>query len=228
MFDRIIDKIEQVAKEKQREMEKALARFEDPIAKEVGWSPIRGGGASFQTQYLKTLSNNQLKVVKTKQGLLFNLLFMVTGAAVIIGVTANYFNLIGDQPNMSVGTLLLLLLFGGVFLSVGLFARGKSLTFDKSQNYCWQGKRSPREVMNVETKDFVHLNRIIGLQILKESVSSGSSNGKSRSYYSYELNLILDDHERMNVMDHGKLQKIREDGEKLSKYLEVPLFDITR
>lgn len=229
MFERIKDKLEEMVEAKKREMEASIAQFDNPIAKNTAWHPIRRGGASFQTQYLKALADNQLKVVKTKGGMLFNLIFVVTGAGAIIGSTLYFIGVIGDGSEpLSFGGLLLFYLFGGLFLLPGFLTRGKQLTFDKSQNYAWRGKKSPRDVMDVETDDFIPLNRIIGLQILKERVSSSSSNGRSRSYYSYELNLILDDHERMNVMDHGKLQKIREDGEKLSEYLDVPLFDITR
>ncbi len=59
------------------------------------------------------------------------------------------------------------------------------------------------------------------LQLISEYVS-----GKS-SYYSYELNLVLDDGSRINVVDHGNLAAIREDAGKLALFLAKPLWDAT-
>ncbi|MGD9320846.1 MAG: hypothetical protein PVH99_12810, partial [Desulfobacteraceae bacterium] len=49
--------------------------------------------------------------------------------------------------------------------------------------------------------------------------------GSKRSYYSYELNLVLRDSKRTNVMDHGDYEKLREDAQTLSQFLEKPVWD---
>ena len=48
--------------------------------------------------------------------------------------------------------------------------------------------------------------------------------GKS-SYYSYELNLVLSDGTRLNIVDHGDLRRVRRDGATLARFLGVPLWD---
>jgi hypothetical protein len=61
---------------------------------------------------------------------------------------------------------------------------------------------------------------VYALQIIKERVRS-----KSSSYFSYELNLILKDKERVNLLDHGKYNLVREDADMLASVLGVPLWD---
>jgi hypothetical protein len=49
--------------------------------------------------------------------------------------------------------------------------------------------------------------------------------GNKSSYYSYELNLVLDDGRRINVIDHGNLDRLRSDAQPLSRFLDKPVWD---
>jgi hypothetical protein len=51
--------------------------------------------------------------------------------------------------------------------------------------------------------------------------------GNKNSYYSYELNLVLDDGSRINVVDHGNLDRLRSDAQTLSRFLDKPVWDAT-
>ncbi|MDP6491172.1 MAG: hypothetical protein QGG69_05335 [Kiritimatiellia bacterium] len=57
-------------------------------------------------------------------------------------------------------------------------------------------------------------------QLLSEYCRSDKS-----SYYSYELNLVLQDGSRINVVDHGNKTKLREDAATLSEFLGRPVWD---
>ena len=46
--------------------------------------------------------------------------------------------------------------------------------------------------------------------------------GSKSSYYSYELNLVLHDGSRINVVDQGNLKRLRSDANTLSQFLESP------
>ncbi|MDX1629765.1 MAG: hypothetical protein R3345_13755 [Fulvivirga sp.] len=220
MFDKIKDKIEQYAQEVLARQQATAKQFDDPIAENTGWTPIKPGGSNFKSQELKLTPQNQLKVVKSKAGKAFYLIFAVVGLGVMIAAF-----------NTSTGTeddtlrLLMMVGFGAIFFLVGtvpLFKAGKLYIFDKSAGYCWTGKTHPRDIVRAEEMDkMIKLDRIKGLQILSERISGS----KGRSYRSYELNLILDDHERVNVMDHGNYSSIQKDAKTLSDYLEVPVFD---
>ncbi|MCB0639092.1 MAG: hypothetical protein KDC54_20825, partial [Lewinella sp.] len=64
---------------------------------------------------------------------------------------------------------------------------------------------------------------IHAIQLLRERVRS-----KNSRYFSYELNLVLRNGERLALMDHSKQDAIREDAQLLSRTLSVPLWDATR
>lgn len=70
-------------------------------------------------------------------------------------------------------------------------------------------------------KNFAGLEDIHALQLLSEYCRGG----KKRSYYSYELNLVLRNGRRINVMDHGDCKKLREDAQTLSEFLDKPVWD---
>jgi hypothetical protein len=76
-------------------------------------------------------------------------------------------------------------------------------------------------------KEHCRLSDIHAIQLLQEYVSTSSSSGSSSRYYSYELNLVLKDGNRLNVVDHGKLSLIRTDAEQLGQFLNVPVWDAT-
>ena len=61
------------------------------------------------------------------------------------------------------------------------------------------------------------------MQLLSKFVS-----GSKSSYYSYELNLVLNDGRRINVVDHGDLKRLRSDVKTLSQFLDKPVWDATR
>ncbi len=67
------------------------------------------------------------------------------------------------------------------------------------------------------------LSSIHALQLLSEFVS-----GSKNSYHSYELNLVLNDGSRINVVDHGNLERLRADASTLSQFLDKPVWDATR
>lgn len=50
---------------------------------------------------------------------------------------------------------------------------------------------------------------------------------RNNSYYSYEVNMILNTGERYNIMNYGNLKKIKEDAQKIVDLLGVKLWDIS-
>ncbi len=69
-------------------------------------------------------------------------------------------------------------------------------------------------------KYFAEIEQIHALQLISEYCRSDKN-----SYYSYELNLILEDGKRINVVDHGNLGKIRDQAATLSEFLRKPVWD---
>ncbi|MGK7390315.1 MAG: hypothetical protein ACNS60_08185 [Candidatus Cyclobacteriaceae bacterium M2_1C_046] len=224
MLKQIKEKLEQISmRAKERELA-MISQFGNPIAEQAGWSPIKGGGSNFKSQVLVWNElNNQLKVAKSVGGKLFFGLFALIGSGILLFAAGEASGVITTGNINESGELLPVLIFGSIFFLVGTIPlfRNKYLAFDKAQGFCWEGNNSPRNVIRAEeTAKLIRLERIKGLQIIKERISSSKS-----SYYSYELNLILDDNSRVNVMDHGSQSSIRSDAKKLGDYLNVPIFD---
>jgi hypothetical protein len=49
--------------------------------------------------------------------------------------------------------------------------------------------------------------------------------GNKSSYLSYELNLVLSDGRRINVIDHGDKIKILVDAHDLAEFLDIPIWN---
>ena len=64
------------------------------------------------------------------------------------------------------------------------------------------------------------LSEIHALQLLSKDRSDAE-----HSYHSYELNLVLEDGKRINVVDHGDETQIRTDAQALSRFLGKPVWD---
>jgi hypothetical protein len=157
---------------------------------------------------------------------LFYLAFFFAGIGIIIGIS---FSILSKGLSNFNPKELIAILVGIVFAAIGgaLFNFGtKPIVFDKHSGHFWKGRKSPDQVMNIDSiKSLAPLHDIYALQLISEFCRGSGKN--SSSYYSYELNLILNDSERINVVDHGKHAKIREDGQTLARFLNKPLWDAT-
>ncbi len=97
----------------------------------------------------------------------------------------------------------------------------KPIVFDKCSGLYWKGRtRHGLPPKPGELKQSALLSEVHALQLIPEWVR-----GSENSYYSYELNLVLNDCRRLNVVDHGGRRCIREDAEFLAQFLDVPVWD---
>jgi len=193
----------------------------DPMAIKTGWNPIKGGGTNFCTHKLVAVSPERMEFRASLGAKIFFGIFLVVGLAVVIGVSAA--NISSGNFAFNMNTIFPIL-FGLVFAAVGgslLYFGTKPIVFDKRKGFFWKGKVAPDEVFDRNSlKCFAEIENIYALQLISEYCS-----GNKSSYYSYELNLVLNDGERVNVIDHGNIRKIREDAASLSTFLGKPLWD---
>jgi hypothetical protein len=129
-----------------------------------------------------------------------------------------------DSPDMeSIWAVLGIILFGAVFAGAGgwiYFSMAKPRVFDKLSSMYWKGHKKPDYIYRPEDKkDAAMLSDIYAIQLIREYVK-----GDKSSYYSYELNLVLEDGKRLNVIDHGNKNEIMEDARKLGEFLSVPVW----
>jgi hypothetical protein len=191
----------------------------DEIAMKTSWSPVKGGGANFQTHHLVEIDPHRTEFRASRGMVLFGGLFMVIGlGALTIMVLANQ-----EAPAL---TMIFPVLIGLVFAGIGggiLYFGLAPIVFDKRRGEYWKGRVAPYEASNRDgIKHYAKLEGVRALQIISERCQS-----KNSSYYSYELNLVLEDGSRKNVIDHGNLERLRADAEKLAAFLGKPVWDAT-
>jgi len=192
---------------------------ETPV--KLGWSLLkRGEGNSFCTHVIK-IKKQKAKVRRTVSYFLFvNFFYGVGLLALLVFLPLNLYS-------GSLEGALFMLLFGSLFFGVAhlLFGNQKLFQFDKNRGlYSYNNqfkKLNPTAVAEV-----FPIEEIAGLQILKEwiSGSGSSSNRPAKSYYSYELNLVRKNMERINIMDHGDLPSIERSAKDLADFLGVPVW----
>ncbi|MHC4396675.1 MAG: hypothetical protein ACYS1A_13575 [Planctomycetota bacterium] len=199
------------------------SRFDDPVATTTSWTPAKSGGANFCTHKLVKVAPHRMEFRASFGAKLFYLIFLLVGIGLVIGFS---YKLISQETViLSIDTILPLLI-GCVFAIVGgclLYFGTMPIVFDKNSSHFWKGRRDPDIVFNKDSiKVWTQLEQIHALQLISEYCHSNKS-----SYYSYELNLVLEDGERINVVDHGKLKKICDDADTLSNFLERPVWNAT-
>ncbi len=220
MFDKIKAKIQQIIEQARKAQAVGIdtQQFDHPVAKKTEWFPLKGGGSNFCTHRLDDSQNDLLVFRATKGAKLFIGLFGFFG---LLGVVIPLTIFFTQQTEWFV--LLFALLFGGIFLGVSYLMyhfMTMPRVFDRFYGHYYQGRKKPDEMKPNPKYPLVNCNDIVALQIIREYVRSD----KSR-YYSYELNLVLRDGQRINVVDHGKIDALREDAEILSTHLGVPVWD---
>ena len=200
------------------------ASFNDPLALRTSWTPCVRGGTNFRTHKLDVSDPNCVRFLPALGTKLFGGLFLLVGLGVTVGVTVSRLAS-GNALEINLDTLVPLVL-GLVFTVVGgvmLAQFGKPIVFDKVKGYYWKGRQAPDQVFDPSTlKHCAPISRIHALQLIAERC-----HGNKQSYYSYELNLVLDDGERKNVIDHGNRKALREDAQTLSAFLGKPVWDAT-
>lgn len=195
--------------------------FNDSLAMKTQWTPLKGGGSNFRTHKLITVNYNRVEFKSTLGAKLFCFIFIAIGAGIPAWIGYNIVRKTGQlfQPEVLYIALLGLLFFGiGSFL---FYRFSKPVIFDRTKGMYWKGWKAPKGYLVQDSvKEGSRVGNIHAIQILAEFVRSNKS-----SYYSYELNLVLKDGSRMNVIDHGSSVKIREDAKVLSEFLGVPVWD---
>jgi hypothetical protein len=233
MFKSLSDKITEIG-DSIKEAIKAqstpldLSKFNNPIAERTDWSPLKPGGTNFRThKFLKGMGVANFKA--TKGSLIFSSVFMAIGLIVPLVILVQFLNA-GESFDLYMvpfGIIPIVFFIAGFFI---LRHSTKPIVFNKSTGYFWKGRL--KEDKNPEQKNlkvYCRLRDIVALQIVSERVrSSSSSSGGSSSFRSYEINLVLQDASRLNVIDHGNKKKLLEDAEQLASYLGVPIWEGNR
>ena len=196
-------------------------RFNDPVANSTSWTPLKNGGANFTTQAMKIVDANRIQYRPSVGGALFIVVFIVMGIFIPLSILGFFV----EDFQFRLGFDQLIPLFAMVvFTGAGSYFGYRfciPIVFDKRQGYYWRGWKEPSHLSRIDQMDeYCAIETIHALQLISELVSSDDG-----GYHSFELNLILKDGGRLNVVDHGGQDRIREDAKVLSDFLNVPVWD---
>ncbi len=182
----------------------------------IEWKPISEGGASFKTHRLVYQDGETLRFVAKRGTWLFGSIFFLP---VIVLFFLSLSAIIHNVPYWNVISALFFLLF---FIMIVTLVESMIATsiFDKNLGLFWKKRPTISRVLNPKGNFVVNLEDIQAIQILKQNIRS-----KNKTYVSYEINLVLDNNQRLSVVDQGDEKGGLEDAQALANYLEVPLLN---
>lgn len=188
--------------------------FNDPIAIRTEWKSLAG---SDWTHRLKVNSVNRLSFQPTLFAKLFFLPFLIGGILMVfLGV-----HLFKD--NRAIFVCLFPTILGAVFVFAALFGflflLPKPKVFDLATGWYWKNKQPDTSFLEdsfssnpFEEYSAVRLINVHALQVIK----------KPRNLC--EMNLVLKDSSRVNVLCHDKKERLEREAYMLSEFLGVPVW----
>ncbi len=220
MFRKLKDKLKSLSTEGIEPFDPKT--LDDPVAIKTEWTPLKGGGANFCTRKLVQVSPLRYEFRAALGAIGFFMIFLVAGLGVLCIAVSEFIK----AGNHFTGTVFFLGVFGIVFSLAGglmLYFGTRPIVFDKQYNCFWKGKIPADELLYATANELLMpFKEIYAIQLISEYLSDSDG-----SYYSYEMNLVSEEGVRTNVVDHGNLEKIIEDANTLSEFLDVPVWDGT-
>ncbi|MDD5020295.1 MAG: hypothetical protein PHH75_04445 [Candidatus Omnitrophica bacterium] len=193
--------------------------FHDPLAQATQWTPAAHGGANFCTHRFKKIDHTRVEFRPTFGMDVFCFFFILFGLFFAVLPLGSIYKQHGGFH----WSMIPVPLFGVFFSAIGILILRYShrpIVFDMKRGGFCKGWASLRTTRHRRGDVFVDMGRIRALQVLSEYCR-----GNKSSYRSYELNLVLDDASRVNVVDHGDLGALREDARALGQFLGVQVWD---
>lgn len=169
----------------------------------LSWEAASEGGSSFKIKSMH-MKDKRIVFKRSIRFVLFHLPVIIPGLlALIIGVP--FFVSEGV-----LGMVIFMLVFGFVLSGLGFYSLLKEKPFTmnlKSGEYYWGKGQNKGSISNIHS-----------LQLLSKGICNTSS-----PYTSFELNLVLNNGERITVLDHGDYHHVKNSAERLSAILNVLL-----
>lgn len=198
-------------------------QFDDPIAQKTEWTPAKDRGANFQTHRLVEVNHKRIEFQTTLGAKLFCMVPFLFAAGMIIG----FVNFVRSTDEFFL-SISIIVVFLGILATTALgisllYFNAAPTVLDKKRGLFWKGWKSPAEKLIRKDREhkYIWLQEIHALQLISE-LCRGKNNNR---FYSYELNLVLKNGERINVVENVNQKKIQEDAERLSAFLGKPVWD---
>lgn len=225
--------MEDIAKkgqEKQEKLNNYLNSIDDEIVKNSSFIPLKRGWTNIKSHDLIIDNNwNYLFQVKWFFPILFLIMFSIPLIATSIIIASDFITkktLSWDMIWDFFGQII----FSFIFLApawILFYFLYRSYIFDFQNGYFYDTRLAKKlfELLHQEKykNKIIPISEIYAIQIISERV-----HGKNTTYTSYELNMILKDSRRVNVIDHGNIEEIRKNADELANKLWVKVYDFTK
>ena len=176
------------------------AQFGDPVALTTEWNSMFGMSASYATHILVEKDTDAFAYRTTPKHMAFCFGYtLIAGFALFMTLFSSH-NILGSMVC-------------GLFLVVGIFLIRDSLgsmIFDKKRGIFIKGWKLKKQA---DKKTFVRLQDIHAIQLLENRTGA-------------ELNLVLKDGSRINVITQRSKRQMHIDGGLLSRFLGVAVWDV--
>jgi len=189
----------------------------DSIAQNLSWSPAKAGGSNFKT-HRRLDDAVHIKFIPT-----FFAHFFMLAISLFVGYFIYIFYTNPESINFNMPNFLIpvfpFIFLGGIVYAI--YEMYKPRVFNlKKQVYQYSWLRPEIEISHLDSKHCIHFSMIHALQILDELIEDDDGH----DYTSTELNLVLKDGQRMNIIDHSDRSAIMQDAKFLARKLIVPVW----
>jgi len=170
----------------------------------VSWEPLNEGKFPHKTHQIVS-DKNELKFVWTRAAkiliikrVLISCFFLIVGVVII--------------PLLFLG-------FGYFWLALmDTMLLYPSRKFNKSASLYWTSYSTFLYKLKQKKGTAINLKDINAIQVIEKS-------NEGDKFSAYEINLVLNNYERINVIDHGDRSAALEDGQQLANFLGVPFLN---
>lgn len=188
-----------------------LKSFKNPVALEVSWKLCKAhSSATGGKTHLATEDIFELKYSPT-----FKIKSIFIGMA-LFGLWFIFLSLwfYSEYSNQDI-----IISFGlGAFFTIGgIIYFPKTYVFDKTSQYLFVSKPFTK-------KEKHPLSSMYALQVIPLIPSAEFNDPDS----SFQLNLVQDDKSRINLFFHYDRINIRDESERISKFLNIPIWDVSK
>ncbi len=204
-----------------------IADFNDPVAEKTSWLPLNSKADS-------SLFYSLVRVSATQYRYQYSLLIRIV--VVSFGLIGALYLWSGIDSSLSRGIarsysyfIIATVCFAFPYYFYKFVNNYK--VFDLGFGCYWVGGKKPKFSGRVTKKNRItYLDKVHAIQILSELIPTNKRtllDLKEPSYFSYELNLVLEDGSRVNVLDHNRQAQVLKDASLLSIFLNIPIWDVS-
>jgi hypothetical protein len=185
---------------------------QDAIGQQVSWEATENSGSNFLSEHFKK-SRLGHKISSSSYMKFVAWGFFLIGVNSVVWSYMEFFEFSKLALTFMKGGKLFFTSGGGIFLLIGVFLL---ISSGAKANFLTQKRK-----IILGDAEIVPFQQTYALQVLEKFIPGKSSGG----YFCYEVNLITKEGKRFNLLNHGDKQYILSDMMKISKLLNIPVWN---